>query len=275
MSGTNALFPFLRSEPEPYVVPVNSLMGRINAQPIGAERWQQSVSNQSDAFNPLVGFVDKNPILQSDVDRLPVNPVSGALTPAGEFLTNTLMGASSNIKSIPQRIAQYAEGMGYNVARESSNISGSEYLSLLHDKLPDQNLKVRVSSHDLPSRYGSPGDYDVHAGAPRDTSVDWKYVVQDLAQKAGVPVPGPVARALSAANTRDDIAAQGAERIRMMNPAYQEGILQQAYPQEWARAQTMQSGDRSAARGALVAAYEQANPGKVPWAPYLSKWINP
>jgi len=91
--------------------------------------------------------------------------------------------------SIAGRITKYAGKMGYSVDRDSSTISGSEYLYLIHDALPDVTLKIRISAHDLPSQYGSAGDYDVHAGASRDYSVGWKDVVKSLADRIGVSPP--------------------------------------------------------------------------------------
>ena len=172
--------------------------------------------------------------------------------------------------TVVNRIADHAKEMGYGVTQDASKLSASKYLGLAHDKLPDQTLKVRVSDHDLPPSYGSPGDLDVYANErPLGTGVHWSDAIANLANRVGAPIPALAKREVS---RRGEIERQKIEREHVMqrsNPAYQEGMLGQAYPKEWAAAVAMEGRDRSDARRALATRYEQQNPGHLSWAPYL------
>jgi hypothetical protein len=155
--------------------------------------------------------------------------------------------AKTSPTTIANRIAAYASKMGYAVSRESSAISGSEYLNLTHDALPDVDLKVRVSAHDLPSRYGSPGDYDVHTSKPREWSVGWADVIKSLANRVGVSPP-------TAASLGNDT------KIAKLNSFEgQLALLKKAFPGQ-VNGRTMND---------LATQYEAANPGKVPWTPHF------
>jgi hypothetical protein len=178
-------------------------------------------------------------------------PTQNALIDAAKQYSGSLMASTAAPTSIASRIATYASKMGYAVDRDSSKISGSEYLNLTHDALPDTTLKVRVASHDLPGQYGSPGDYDVHAGQPRDFSVGWSDTVKSLADRLGIAPP-------SAASIAADTKAAKANSFDG-----QMAVLKQAYPGQ-VNARTMND---------LATQYEAANPGKVNWTPHFR--LNP
>ena len=200
MADTTAISRMLMAE--------NPLYLRMQRQPIGANEWAQSATNQTGGFDPLVGFIGQRPVTQGEAARMPFDPISGRLNESGEMLANMLMGATSAPISVPGRISKYAADLGYSVSRDASKISGSEYLALTHDKMPDATLKVRISNHDLPSKYGPPGDFDVHLGQPRDMSVAWHNVVDDLARRVGAPTPAPVQNILT--KQRNAAAVQAA-----------------------------------------------------------------
>jgi hypothetical protein len=170
-------------------------------------------------------------------------------------------GGKMTSRAMSARIGKYAEGMGYNVTPEGSNLSSSQYLTLTHDALPD-SLKIRMSDHELPPSYGSPGNYDIR---PSDGSF-WAEVVKSLADKVGADVPAPVRSILTKAEAQK--AADAA--LQRQSPAYQEAMLAKDYPDEWAADMGMDSMGRSAGRRDLAAKYEADNPNDpIKWAPYL------
>jgi hypothetical protein len=172
--------------------------------------------------------------------------------------------------AIAARIADLAEDMGYSRTRDSSKLSGSEYLGLAHEKLPGTTLKVRVSDHDLPPSYGLPGDYDVYGkGRPSGNGIHWSDAVAHLAGRVGEEPPTLAQREITRrANEEREAQEREAKELRH-SPGYQEGMLAKYYPEEWKSAMAMANRERSAARKALAAKYEQANPGHLAWAPYL------
>jgi hypothetical protein len=190
---------------------------------------------------------------------------------AANQYAGAMIGGTSGPRpsAIASRIGTYAAKMGYSVAPSSSQISRSSYLELNHDLIPGDTIKVRVSDHNLPPSYGSPGDFDVHSGAPREESVDWANTVKALADRIGANVPPSVASVLTRSQSAA-VAADAAERARMMSsPAYQEAILARAYPEAWANALAQTGPSRSIARRQIAATYEAENPGQFSWVPYL------
>ena len=178
--------------------------------------------------------------------------------------------ARANETTISKRIAEMAKEMGYSTAKDASKLSGSQYLGLNHEKMPDKTLKVRVSDHDLPPSYGSPGDYDVYVNErPSLNGIHWSDAVMHLAKRIGEKPPALAEREF---NRRQEVERDKAEKeltMQRSNPAYQEGMLQQKYPAEWASAIAMEGAKRSDARRSLAARYEKENPGHLVWAPYL------
>lgn len=197
-------------------------------------------------------------------------PTQAGIVDSAQQFGNALLMGSVAPRGIPARIAKYAEGMGYNVAKDASKLSGSEYLNLTHDKMPDGSLKIRISDHNLPPPYGVPGDIDVHTKTPREQSIGWPETVRYLAERAGVPVPAPVAAVLAKAEAKAQAAAAAERATMIQSPAYQEGVLAQTYPDQWRAVGAMAGAERSSARRALAAQYETANPGQLQWAPYLA-----
>jgi len=172
--------------------------------------------------------------------------------------------------SIANRIAELAQDMGYSRQRDSSKLSGSEYLSLAHERLPGTTLKVRVSDHDLPQSYGPPGDYDVYGkGRTSGNGIHWSDAVAHMAGRVKEEVPALAQREITRrANEEREAQQREAQELRH-SPAYQEGRLEAKYPEEWKAAVAMSGRERSAARKALSARYEQEHPGHLSWAPYL------
>jgi hypothetical protein len=167
-------------------------------------------------------------------------------------------------------IADQASHMGYNVSKDASKLSGSKYIGLSHDKLPDTFLKVRVSDHDLPPSYGHPGDYDVEGkGRPSGNGMHWSDAINHLAGRVGAEVP-PAAKRELTRRADADKAQQDKQRQEMSrSPSVQESTLSQAFPKEWAASRQMQHSAGRDARKALAAKYEAANPGKFEWAPHF------
>ncbi len=117
---------------------------------------------------------------------------------------------------IAQRIVDHAKDMGYYALRDSSKLSASKYVGLAHDKLPDQTVKVRVSGHDLPQSYGSPGDLDVYTNErPSGTGIHWTDAIANLAGRVGSDVPALAKREIT---RRHNIQVE-AERCRKDNVA--------------------------------------------------------
>ena len=263
MSGRNELLRFA-AVPGERAAARNRLMEIVAPTP--ADAWDATTG-------AVRGWVDRR---AAEGVALGLNdPVTGWPTPdgyrrAGEEVAMALIGGTVASRPVPARLAEYAEKLGYSVSRDVSKVSGSEYLNLTHGKLPDQNLKVRISNHDLPPSYGTPGDFDVHVGQPRDLSVDWTQVVRSLAGRVGKPVPGPVAAVISRQESKAAAQSAADVALRMRSPAYQESILQQAYPKEWDAAVALSGAERSIARRTIAGEYEAANPGVFTWAPYLA-----
>jgi hypothetical protein len=171
--------------------------------------------------------------------------------------------------TVVQRIAEMAKDMGYATARDSSKISGSEYLGLSHDKLPD-TLKVRVSDHDLPPSYGPPGDYDVYGkGRTTGNGIHWSDAIAHLAGRVGEKVPALAQREVTRRANEEREAQEQEAKLLRMNPGFQEATLARKYPDEWKSALSLTGRERSDARRALAGRYEQENPGHLGWAPYL------
>jgi hypothetical protein len=172
--------------------------------------------------------------------------------------------------TVAERIADHAKDLGYGVGRDASKLSASRYLSLTHEKLPDQNLKVRVSDHDLPLSYGLPGDLDVYANErPSGSGIHWSDAIAHLAARVGEPVPPLARREIDRRAEKEQQKAERESVMRRTNPAYQEGVLEQTYPKEWKAAVALEGRERSDARRALASRYEQDKPGHLQWAPYL------
>jgi len=75
------------------------LSDQIMNNPIGTQRLNdQSLTAQNGLFDPVVGTVDRQPWTQSQVDSMPVNPLSGKLNDDGRMIANILMGASSGLR---------------------------------------------------------------------------------------------------------------------------------------------------------------------------------
>lgn len=168
-------------------------------------------------------------------------------------------GSAMKPSAIADRIASYADRLGYRVGRSSSQQSNSHYLELSHEALPDASLKVRVADHDLPPSYGSAGNYDVRPGD------SWADVVASLADRVGADLPPSI----KGMQTKEAAQAAAAQAEQMRSPAYQEAILRQAFPEQWDTAMSQNGGARSDARRRIAAMYEAANPGQIQWAPYL------
>lgn len=125
-----------------------------------------------------------------------------------------LVMARPNEEIIAAHIADHAKDMGYGIVKDASKLSGSKYLSLSHDALPDTQVKVRVSGHDLPLSYGSPGDLDVHTSErPSGLGIHWTDAVADLAGRVGAKVPPVAAREI----TRRKNAELASEERRQQN----------------------------------------------------------
>jgi hypothetical protein len=211
--------------------------------PTAADAWDVN----SNAYQTWLSQQKASGVASGMIDPDTGLPTSNALIDAAKQYSGAMMASTAAPTSIASRIAGYASKMGYAVDRDSSKISGSEYLNLTHDALPDVNLKVRVAAHDLPGQYGSPGDYDVHAGEPRDWSVGWADAVKGLADRLGVSPP-------SAASIGADTKAAKANSFEG-----QMALLKNAFPGQ-VNAGTMND---------LATQYEAANPGKVSWTPHF------
>lgn len=111
MADTTAISRMLMAE--------NPLYLRMQRQPIGANEWAQSATNQTGGFDPLVGFIGQRPVTQGEAARMPFDPISGRLNESGDILANMLMGASSGI--VP-KAAQMVAGTGIR-AFHGSNVA--------------------------------------------------------------------------------------------------------------------------------------------------------
>ncbi|WP_414902474.1 hypothetical protein ACMT1E_04390 [Sphingomonas flavalba] len=89
-----------------------------------------------------------------------------------------------------ETIARQLRAAGFQVARDGSNLSSSQYVTASMHDADDEAIvepyKIRVSDHDLPPSYGS-ADYDV--GPHSLACSDWTRVVVRLCEMAGVAVP--------------------------------------------------------------------------------------
>lgn len=91
------------------------------------------------------------------------------------------------LEAIADRIARYAEQMGFRVSRGYSGSSGSCYvIAEIGADETYRSAKVRVSDHTLPPSY-SPSDIDVEP-----MGLAWHEAVERLAEIAGAPLPAPV-----------------------------------------------------------------------------------
>jgi hypothetical protein len=209
-----------------------------------------------------------------------MNPGNPLMAPVVQDIAGNALsfgpGAAKKIapRPVADRMAKHLEQMGYSVGHEGSSLSGSRYLTLNHDAVPN-GLKIRVSDHDLPPSYGRPGDYDVHSGSARAESVSWMDAVRDLAERIGAPVPPGVKSATTrqqnaAARAADQQAAArsawDAQRAAQPKTAAQVQIdmLSQAFPELAERMKT-NAPNANAARLEAARRYEQANPGTVEW----------
>ena len=172
-----------------------------------------------------------------------------------------LVAGTSGPSNVAARIAGQAEKLGFSVSRDASKLSASKYLELTHDKLPNSDIKIRISDHDLPPSYGPPGDYDVHAGSPRDQSVSWYDTIKSLADKIGQPPPSLAQSAITRQNNIESaqVAAEAARKQAIasapaVTPAQiQRKLLDETYP-----------GDISP-HAQRAARYEAEHPGEVEW----------
>jgi len=94
---------------DPEQVQPNELLQRIQRNPVGLNQFAPSAGNPSPGFDPQVGVWNGQPITAGQAAAFPVNPLSGALNPAGEMVANTLMGASSGV--VPKAGAAVASGI--------------------------------------------------------------------------------------------------------------------------------------------------------------------
>ena len=265
MSGSNWSpfgFGFSQSQPNPDP-DIISLLRVIQANPVGSERFGDQVMTNATPIDPVVGSVDGRPVTQGQVSALPVNPVTGQINSSGSLAATFALGmaGATTPATIADRIAGYATKLGYDVLPSASNLSSSRYLSLQHDLLPDTMLKVRVSDHDLPPSYGSPGNYDIR---PSDGSY-WADVVKSLADRVGQTVPSAVQRVLRKPQALQ-VPTQIPSQIAPQNPelARQISLLSDAYPNMAAAIQP-NAPNAGAARLAAARMYEAANPGQVDW----------
>ena len=130
-------------------------------------------------------------------------------------------------------LEDHARKLGYSVDRDASKLSESKYLTLSHDKLPDQTIRVRVSGHDLPPSYGSPGDYDVDArGSSRAMATDWASTSRALARRVGADVL-PAAKRVLGAREKEE-ASRRQREAEMNEAAYrrQQKVLEQRGSQD-------------------------------------------
>jgi hypothetical protein len=158
---------------------------------------------------------------------------------------------------VAQRIADHARDMDYSVLRDSSKLSGSKYVNLTHDKLPDQQLKVRVSSHDLPPSYGPPGDLDVATNErPSGGGIHWSDAIANLASRVGADVPPIAAR---------EITRRRNAELPKAAPAHSLAEIARALPTEWAKLATLKTDAQKrkhvATMRTMMPGQEAAQPG--------------
>ena len=160
----------------------------VEIEPIMPQGWDvvSHVPTLADAWDVIGPAIAQNMRDTMTAVRDPQTWVDAAHQYADALVAGT---SGPKPSAIAARIGNYAAKMGYNVNPSGSQISKSAYLDLSHDVLPGGSLKVRVSDHNLPPSYGPPGDFDVHAGMPREESVDWAQAVRGLADRVGEPVP--------------------------------------------------------------------------------------
>lgn len=96
------------------------------------------------------------------------------------FRPNTKEAHRANAAAA-ERILKYAEAMGLDGYTDSSSKSASHYVTVIFAG-DSGSLKIRIANHELPDRY-EPSNVHVEAGA-------WAEVVETIATRAGVPVPG-------------------------------------------------------------------------------------
>lgn len=86
-------------------IPTNQLLSDIQRQRVGAQSLGPSMTNQTGAFDPLVGWWNGQPVTQSQAAALPVDPLSGQLNPSGRMVAESAMGATMAPTSIGGEIA--------------------------------------------------------------------------------------------------------------------------------------------------------------------------
>jgi hypothetical protein len=99
--------------------------------------------------------------------------------------------------SIPARqwadsIERHAKALGYNVTRDASNLSTSQYLHCYTWQDAEKteyalDLRIRVASHEQRPSYYQEQDFEV--GKVMSSNGDWRDCVKWLAEKIGKPVP--------------------------------------------------------------------------------------
>jgi hypothetical protein len=204
---------------------------------------------------------------------------------AANAYSGALIGGTSRPTAIAGYIAKYAKNLGYEAVLDASKLSKSQYISLSHEQLPNETLKIRISDHDLPPSYGPPGDYDVHSSNPRQESLAWYEVVKNLSDRLGVPLPRQVQAVATRAsnvelNQAETLAVQKAEQAarRAAQPQsaveYQRKLLETFYPSEWAEIHKYGDANVNSKRAQLAARYEADHPGEIQWVRSISPFGN-
>lgn len=100
---------------------------------------------------------------------------------------------------IADRIARYAEQLGYAVSTSASGISASNYLECWRD---GRSVRVRIANHDARPTYerlNGAADIEVRT---QDGPDAWMSAVRRLAELAGLPAPAKLVAIERAAKTR-------------------------------------------------------------------------
>lgn len=138
---------------------------------------------------------------------------TGSTTPAVKGILGAVSGAGKNmIDDLASRVAGGAEGLGYKVGREGSNLSSSQYLTLSHPALEDA-VRIRIADHSLPPTYARQhGPADIELG-PHGEATGWENALANLARRVGADVPRDAAEEIArAAAEREALAAVDASR---------------------------------------------------------------
>lgn len=114
------------------------------------------------------------------------------------FHLNTSERHAENSR-VSERIARYAEQLGYAVSTSASGISASNYLECWRD---GQSVRVRIANHDARPTYeriNGAADIEVRT---QDGPAAWMSAVRRLAELAGLPAPAKLGAIERAAETR-------------------------------------------------------------------------